>query len=455
MALAAWIGFVVCGMLLSTRLPTSLAVALVAGGVVFAAISPVGATAAILSAIPFVYDAIPIGSFDVSPLELAIVVGSAGLALRASGALLHRDLRGFISDTLRPLPLTLAAAGLALVAVLSLLYVADPRHLDESLLELRKTILEPIAALVLIRWAVRNNGLPLLITALATGGAVAALMGGGQVVSQSGGVLGDETYRARGPYPHPNNLALYLERIVMLLGGIALMSATARRKALPIAAVLIVGLALTFSRGALLGIAAGGATLLMFKRPPRGWVYYALGLGGAIAAFAAIAGGRLFATGAEGATSSRELLWRSSLRMAADHPITGVGLDQFLYQYGRRYVDPAGWPERYTSHPHNLLLDVWLRLGVAGIVAFAVIILVSVQLVQHARLREDLSGAAAAGAIAALVAGIAHGLVDNSFFLPDLAVLTWCFLAFVEHDAPKLRERRAWRPLWLSRSALT
>ncbi|MER3437068.1 MAG: hypothetical protein C4346_05405, partial [Chloroflexota bacterium] len=42
-------------------------------------------------------------------------------------------------------------------------------------------------------------------------------------------------------------------------------------------------------------------------------------------------------------------------------------LDQFLYQYRPRYIEPAGWAERYTSHPHNLVLDFWLRLGLGGL----------------------------------------------------------------------------------------
>ena len=35
------------------------------------------------------------------------------------------------------------------------------------------------------------------------------------------------------------------------------------------------------------------------------------------------------------------------------------------------------------------------------------------------------------GAFAALVAGAVHGMIDNSFFLPDLAVLFWTFLVLL------------------------
>ncbi len=116
--------------------------------------------------------------------------------------------------------------------------------------------------------------------------------------------------------------------------------------------------------------------------------------------------------------------------MIRDRPWLGLGLDQFLYQYAPRYVDPAGWAERYTSHPHNIVLDVWLRFGIPGLglflTGFIVLILWTIRLREGGTERPVLAIAAASF----LAAGIAHGLVDNGFFLPDLAVLTWMGIAF-------------------------
>ena len=53
--------------------------------------------------------------------------------------------------------------------------------------------------------------------------------------------------------------------------------------------------------------------------------------------------------------------------MIANHPLRGVGLDGFLYAYRSRYVLPSAWEEPNLSHPHNLLLDAWTRLGLAGV----------------------------------------------------------------------------------------
>jgi putative inorganic carbon (HCO3(-)) transporter len=58
-------------------------------------------------------------------------------------------------------------------------------------------------------------------------------------------------------------------------------------------------------------------------------------------------------------------LWRSAWQIALDHPLMGVGLDQFFYHYRSNYLLPAAWQEPNLNHPHNVLLDWWTRLGAA------------------------------------------------------------------------------------------
>ena len=72
----------------------------------------------------------------------------------------------------------------------------------------------------------------------------------------------------------------------------------------------------------------------------------------------------------EGTAVLRLRLWQSALEMVRDHPLWGIGLDQFLYLYPT-YMHPDAWREPNLSHPHNLLLDFWLRLGLLGLVALA------------------------------------------------------------------------------------
>ena len=55
-------------------------------------------------------------------------------------------------------------------------------------------------------------------------------------------------------------------------------------------------------------------------------------------------------------------------------PYNWFGLDQFLYKYSIEYVNPQAWLERFISHPHNLVFDYWLRLGIIGPVFCLVVV---------------------------------------------------------------------------------
>jgi hypothetical protein len=128
----------------------------------------------------------------------------------------------------------------------------------------------------------------------------------------------------------------------------------------------------------------------------------------------------------------REMIWRSTLAMIRDHPAFGVGLDQFFYQYAPRYIDPAAWGERYTSHPHNLFLDFWTRLGIMGL-AWIVWTLGSLgfAVVRGWQIATENARRLIVAATIASVAALVHGLVDNFYFLIDLAFVWWFLIALV------------------------
>jgi O-antigen ligase len=126
--------------------------------------------------------------------------------------------------------------------------------------------------------------------------------------------------------------------------------------------------------------------------------------------------------------------------MLWDHPWLGVGLDNFLYQYRTRYVLPDAWQEPDLSHPHNLVLDFGTRLGLGGI---AVLLWVQVAFWQVAlslyrRLPQGRERALILGLMASMVATLAHGLIDNSFFLVDLAFIFFLTLGVVGSTAEEV-----------------
>lgn len=396
--------------------------------VLLAAWSPSASVAACLIAVPtaFTLQTLPWGQFSL--LELGIVAGVAGYAARR---FLENPLRGWLGDLralCSPPEIALPVMALVVVAGISLTSVAQPVFLRESIREVRLVIVVPLGFLCLARlvWRDPQSRTWSAVCFQVVGGVIAAAALG-QVVLGGGVAVGDLT-RATVTYPHPNNLALFLERTALFTaGGVAAVQPS--RGTLALFLLQVGGIVATFSRGALLATFIGLVVLLWWVRSVQLLKIVLVGSGAVMVALVLFTRERLLDFGGTGDEPTRFAVWRGSIRMIQDSIIAGVGPDQFLYQYWRRYSEPAAWPERFTAHPHNLVLDVWLRFGIAG-VAVATWLVAGVSQ-QAARIRRWTPDPIAAGAIAGLAGGLAHGVVDNGFFLPDLAVMTWAFVAWL------------------------
>lgn len=306
--------------------------------------------------------------------------------------------------------------------------------------ELRLVVLEPAALYLMVRTArLERKALWRLADFFVLGGLAVALIGlvqyalGVNLITAEGGLP-----RLRSVYGSPNNVGLYLGRVLPLLVAMALFARQRRRRLAYGLALLPVGAALllSFSRGALLlgvpaalltvGILAGGRWL---------WATLAAitvgGLAGAsllrLPRFAS-----LLQTGG-GSTFFRLKLWRTTIEMIRDHPWFGVGLDNFLYQYRGRYILPEAWQEPDLSHPHNFLLDHWVRLGICGAATGVWLQVAFWRMALPLRHLHDPDGRALAlGLMGAMANMLAHGLVDHSFFLIDLAFAFFLILSLAD-----------------------
>lgn len=253
-------------------------------------------------------------------------------------------------------------------------------------------------------------------------------------------ITAEGVHRALGYlYGSPNNLALFLERAFPFLLVFSIWG-TGFRRWLHIVGLAVVSVAvyLTFSKGTLL--LAIPATL----------VFIALLTGGRQAWLGAGAGLVLLATALiplsrtarfrntfslqPGSTGYARLqLWQSAGQMLREHWLTGLGLDNFLYQYRTRYILPVAWAEPNLSHPHNIVLDFGTRLGAGGIFWLAL-----AQVRFWARAMRGYFTANVPrrhlllGIMASMIPFLVHGMVDNAFFLVDLGYTFFFSLALVE-----------------------
>lgn len=329
----------------------------------------------------------------------------------------------------------LQAVALALLGAFSLFTIADPSHLRESIREYRTVLIEPVLYFFLARAWLRDRTLrSIAIWSFIGGAALISVLAIGQAATGRGVVAVEGVRRALGTYNHPNALALFLLRAAAFGGAFLLLGPPVRRIRagwLPLL-VIIVALVLTYSRGALVGLAI--AIILIglvtgLRRAAPGLLMAAIII---VAALALAGVGLTTLREGGGSIGLRRMIWSSTLAMIRDHPVFGVGLDQFYYQYAPRYVAPAAWGERFTSHPHDLFLDFWVRLGIMGLAwvtwTFGTLGLTATRgwCMTSGESRRLLFAAT----IAALAAAV-HGLVDNFYFLIDLAFVWWFLLALI------------------------
>ena len=362
-------------------------------------------------------------------------------------------------------PLDWAVVLLVVAAVVAGLAATDRWA---AVFELRTVFLLPALCYALLRLA-RLDGQARwrIVDGWVLGSVGVALIGlvqyalGRNVVVAEGGLP-----RLQSVYHSPNNVGLYLGRVWPLLVAVGLWERRGRRRTLYALALVVVTLALvlSFSRGALL-LALPAALLVMGWRAGveaqspclYRWVVLAFVVAGAlllvpllhVPRFASMFDLR------QGSTFFRLELWRSSLALIREHPWFGIGPGNFQAAYRTRYVLPSAWQEFNLEHPHNVYLDHWTRMGILGLLAG---VAVQVAFWQTILRRSEPSGTRAswagrsrwrrllaawggavtgaasisiglAGSMAAL---LAHGLVDNTLFFPDLALVFFLTLALAQ-----------------------
>ncbi len=294
-----------------------------------------------------------------------------------------------------------------------------------ALRELRRTIIEPalwaVALLVLLHHGyVRRSQLIWAFTGMqawiATDGIVRFTLGEGRWATGS-------IPRMIGILPSSTALGVELGAACAVALALAAWRSAGpqQRAARLVLPALALGTLLTFTRGAWLGVALVGAGSLLLTQRWR----VILGLGGSAASVSLAVAllrpellGRVLRLN-EDTGSARQEIWTGAWNAIQAAPWQGSGLDQFAYLDAQRFNIPQ---LRFLTlaHPHNLVLDVWLQLGLAGLVVVGVLIGSSGWRLWHQR-RSMWSWAA----LALLTQLTLHGMVDQTMLGGDVFYVWW------------------------------
>ncbi len=321
---------------------------------------------------------------------------------------------------------TSADFAVILFVLLGLLSVKMAGNFGVANREFRVIVIEPALLYGLIRASnLSKRDLRRLVDAFVLSALAVSLIGLYQYFFTNWVIIGEGVRRVLAVYGSPNNLALYLDRALPLVVALALFVDDKRRRiayAL-IAVAIALCLYLTYSRGAWLGVVAGFAVISLLSGRRVRLAMIALLIVGAVVVIPFLQTERaqsLFQSGT-GTGFFRVSVWESAVAMIRDHPVFGVGLDNFLYEYPK-YIKPEAWREPNLSHPHNIVLDFWVRLGILGVAALGWFVVDFYRRgIQNWKEFQGTDRALVIGLMASMTAALVHGMIDAAYFYVDLA----------------------------------
>lgn len=394
------------------------------------------------------------------------------------------------SNWLDALRLSLSASDYAVIffVLAGLVSVKIAANFGVANREFRVIVLEPALLYALIRAShLEIAKLKRLIDALILSALAISLLGLYQFFFTNYVIIGEGVRRILSVYGSPNNLALYLDRVLPMLVALVVflpnestslnlrtssqsessamntgnkslrryatlsLGGRGRRVIYALAAIPIaLCLYLTYSRAALLfALPAGLAVIALASGRRARFGLGALFIVGLIALIPFTQTERWQSLFQEGTGTGffRVSVWQSAAEMIRDHPVFGVGLDNFLYEYPK-YIKPDAWREPNLSHPHNIILDFWTRLGIPGLIALGWMVVAFFRagwktLTPALSLNGERARnrALVIALMAGMVATIAHGMIDAAYFFVDLAFVWMLMLGTLQRFNVETSER--------------
>jgi O-antigen ligase len=310
---------------------------------------------------------------------------------------------------------------LLLAGAISILVAKDHRG---ALGLYRAYFIEPVAvfyvALDLLKQANRRLQLVLAFALGSSAFAVLNLAAFGQALAAHHVNVGSAPTAL---YSDANPVAMYLEPPIALAAGLIFFGQTSRLKVIGVVWLALVGSAflVMFSKGGYLAITA--LVLVAILTAPR----WRLPLLGALVAAAAVATQIPLVMQRLGtippSLNGREAIFGATVDMIRAHPLFGLGIGGFTYQF--RGVTPE-------IYPHNVCLTFWVETGLLGVLAFAVIFFWLEWTGWLAWPTAEPSHRALLwGTLGGLVLWFMHGLVDSPYWKNDMSVEFWLIAALL------------------------
>jgi O-antigen ligase len=363
-----------------------------------------------------------VGPIPTTLLEAAILITLAAFAVESVGA-------GAAPRWWTPFTIPVA---IFLVAGLVAVFTAPDLRAAAGLY--RAYLIEPIAFALVVSEVCRTSRRALAVLGGLGLGALVAGIPNSVVVLEA---IRHHTFQVTETPPvviylTANALGLYLDPLVASASALAVFG-RGRPRAIAAAFLCLAVpiLLLTFSRGSYVALAAIALALALAHRR-RVLLVAGVAIAGIAVSRIPLISQRIAAdlTNQSGNTANfRGEMWSATARLLERRPVFGAGLSGFQIRIAPYWNPYHPASERFID-PHNIVLNFWVETGLFGLLAFAWILIAAFTV----SLRGWLGGLADwrpihLGVLIALVAVVAHGMVDVPYFKNDLSLEFWALVA--------------------------
>lgn len=233
------------------------------------------------------------------------------------------------------------------------------------------------------------------------------------------------SYRVTGWYGFPNAVGLWLAMLMPIAAYLALQKNNLYRAlGLVYIPLGLAGIIFAKSTAGLMGVAAAIGVALIVWRKTR---WFAV-----VGAILALIGVYLLPTNSglkqellaqNRSGQLRRDMWSETITYLKIHPLRGAGLVAYSDE-----IRPFRQDKRIEvfHHPHNIVLTMWINIGLLGLIGFISIIVISFfQLLTPAfKTHDDL----AIMLLAALATWLMMGLVDSPYIKNDWSIFFWLLI---------------------------
>ena len=248
---------------------------------------------------------------------------------------------------------------------------------------------------------------------------------------------------------NPNNFAEYLVMFLPLCISYMIIAKSENKK-LVIGCIIALGvfnLVYTLARASYIVFALGMVVYVMLVKKrliPFGFI-------AAIAIIPFLPDfiiNRLLTIGTDTSSEYRMLIWGASLRMVENYWVSGIGIGPAAFRnvyliYAHRLAERA-------LHSHNLLLNIFIEMGIGGILSFLLLMLATVKnsLKAYFDTKDSYYRVLLSGCIAALVAIAFFGAVEYIWFYPRVMLTFWVVMGISFAGVKLSREERVESGEW-------